>query len=118
MPMTPPKPTVAMSEPTCFMVSWRARLGTTSPPLELMYTEMSFLFSLSRYSIVATSWLPSSSSTACGQAACHVCGLLQLETPPKPRVVSVGRDSWSHQVGVQAVCAVHACISIICWGDM
>lgn len=69
MPMTPPKPTVATSEPMCFMVSWSARHGTTSPPLALMYIWMSFLFSLSRYSIVATSWLPSSSSTACRRAA-------------------------------------------------
>ena len=36
----------------------------TSPPVQLMYSWMGFLFSVSRYSIVATSWLPSSSSIA------------------------------------------------------
>ena len=36
----------------------------TSPPEQLMYSCMSLWFSESRYSMVATSWLPSSSSTA------------------------------------------------------
>ena len=36
----------------------------TSPPEQLIYRLRSFLFSLSKYSIVATSWLPVSSSIA------------------------------------------------------
>ena len=44
------------------MVSWPG--ARTSPPVQLMYSWMGFLFSVSRYSIVATSWLPSSSSMA------------------------------------------------------
>lgn len=43
-------------------VSWGG--PRTSPPVQLMYSWMGFLFSVSRYSIVATSWLPSSSSIA------------------------------------------------------
>jgi hypothetical protein len=62
--MTPPNPTVPTSLLMWRIVSWIARQGTTSPPEQFMYMLMSLRFSLSRYSMVATSWLPSSSSTA------------------------------------------------------